>query len=65
MEIKTFIDAKINREKVYKLQKIFDGKYTIFIEDNDKQEYDVFNTERFKCFIQKELSILDDEFKKI
>lgn len=58
MEIKTYIDAKVNREKAEKIQRIFDGNYKIFI--NDKEEYNLLNKERFNCFLLKELQILND-----
>jgi hypothetical protein len=63
MEIRTFIDAKVNREKAEKYQKIIDGNYNIFI--NEKEEYNLFNKERFNCFLLKELQILNDEFEKL
>ncbi len=65
MEIHTFINAKINRETAYKLQQVKDGNYRLYLGDEETQEYSLFDKDRFQCFLEKEIQILNDEFNKL
>ena len=65
MEIEKYIAAKNNREASAKIQLIKEGKYRLYVGVEEKQEYSLLDKDRFRCFLEKELQILDDEFNKL